>query len=689
MFRRSWIRSCCVVVPTLTGCASTGAPQVAMDFSSSRFLRTPFPGDAYLARSSPLSGYPIGARRCQVTQMLDLAGTAVRSGFPLTGAIYFRIPSDTHMTLGSRVRGAPPADTITRDFPMLLVNVTPGASPSMVPIDPALIDDRGLLAMQPVQGFPLQPRARYVALVRRGATSPSLDPAPEMTDLVAGKIPDGMTPIVHAEYAASITALRGAGVSLDDVAAMTVFTTEPSPIEQMKEARAHILHDFKQDPMITPLAPFNEDGTNYCSFAGTIRMPVYQVGNLPYDKGGGNWNLDDAGHLGAPTSRVDARVVVTVPRGPMPPRGFPIVVFVRAGAGGGGDPIIDRGPGSLCPGRGRATNGPAMEFAAANFAGISVDGPFTGQRQKAYSPILTNEDTDIFNILNMVAIRDNIRQSALEVVLTANILERLALDGSGCKDLDTGGQPVRFDIDEVALFSHSMGSSISPLALAVEPRFKAAILSGAGGSFVENVMYKDMPTALAPIFEPFVATRARPFPAQDPVVNLFQWALEPADGTVYAPAMRTLQVLQIQGIVDHYIMPPIARALSVPLGLDLAGPEWDDSPKYASSYAGLTPLDAFLPLAGLKSLPLPISGAEGGRTAIVFQAEHINHIECASVGDGHEVIFEEPTPRYLYRCFLESIASGARPATVPGLDSVPADPTAPGVCAPSPATRLP
>ena len=52
------------------------------------------------------------------------------------------------------------------------------------------------------------------------------------------------------------------------------------------------------------------------------------------------------------------------------------------------------------------------------------------------------------------------------------------------------GGPVHFDGTTMALMSHSMGSTISPLTLAFEPRYRAAILSGAGGSWIENIIYK-------------------------------------------------------------------------------------------------------------------------------------------------------------------------------------------------------
>jgi len=48
---------------------------------------------------------------------------------------------------------------------------------------------------------------------------------------------------------------------------------------------------------------------------------------------------------------------------------------------------------------------------------------------------------------------------------------------------------------------HSMGATITPLVLAFEPRFRAAVLSGAGASWIANLLYKQEPLALAPAIE--------------------------------------------------------------------------------------------------------------------------------------------------------------------------------------------
>src|SRR5205807_10298026 len=102
-------------------------------------------------------------------------------------------------------------------------------------------------------------------------------------------------------------------------------------------------------------------------------------------------------------------------------------------------------------------------------------------------------------------------------------------------------------------------------------------------------------------------------------------------------------------IVDHYIMPGIANATSLSLGLDLAGAALDEG---AAELASTTHLRDLLPLSGGAQIALPASGNRAGLTAVVVQ-----HPEDG-IEDGHEVAFQTEAPQHQYRCFLQSFAKG-------------------------------
>jgi hypothetical protein len=389
----------------------------------------------------------------------------------------------------------------------------------------------------------------------------------------------------------------------------------------------------------------------------TIAMPDYQQGTAPYSTGG-NWVLDGGPVL---QGTQEANFVVTVPQRPMPPQGYPLVVFSRTG-GGGNRPLVDRGtqatPGgpAITPG-----SGPALFYALAGWAGTSIDGPLGGLRNPTGDP--GAEDDLIFNIGNPPDLRDNIRQSALELALTAHLMDGIQIDASNCPGAATpDGGPVFFDPHHQAVAGHSMGATISPLALAMEPRFLAGIFDGEGGSWIENVIYKQNPLVVLPFAELAVNDPSGyTMTAFDPILSLLQWVGEPADPPIYNPLIvrrpgstPARHVLMFQGIVDTYILPPIANASSLSFDLDQAGAVLDATSPGEVAY---TPLDSLLDLSGGSVIPLPAQGnrvAGDGTTVTAVVIQHLGD----GIDDGHEEMFQTDPPKHQYRCFLQSLLTG-------------------------------
>jgi pimeloyl-ACP methyl ester carboxylesterase len=227
------------------------------------------------------------------------------------------------------------------------------------------------------------------------------------------------------------------------------------------------------------------------------------------------------------------------------------------------------------------------------------------------------------------------------------MLDQLSLDASGCP----GASPeVPLDLDGgIGLFGHSMGAAIAPLVLAAAPEYRKLVLSGAGGSYMYNLVYKRSPLDVRPIAEAMLgfSDRGRTLREDDAVLQLLQWVSEPADVPPYA-RLSDAEVLMVQGIVDTYNLPPMANAVSLAYGLDLAGPEIDSGPP---ELAGMRTLGELLPLGEGELVPLPVDGP--GIRVVVQQAED-------GIEDGHEVLFQIAEARRRYRCFL-------------GEDTIPAD----------------
>ncbi|HJL14797.1 MAG TPA: hypothetical protein RMH99_04025 [Sandaracinaceae bacterium LLY-WYZ-13_1] len=589
-----------------------------------------------------------------VTQLLDLLEGA--EGFGVSSTLYFPLAGPVDAASLPDVHGS-----VAEDASVFVMDVDPDSPDrgTRAPVDVSFQADPGpfgtpdLLGLLPLQGRPLEADRLYAAVLTtavRGVDGAPLEVAPATAALLAGERPDGLSDAAFEAHQRAIEGLRAAGVDDARVAATAVFRTW-DPTAALRRAADQVLAEPAPTP--APDVEAHEVFDDYCVFRTTVDMPDFQAGEAPYESEGGAWAVDADGSLEV-QRQAESNVWITVPRRAMPEGGFPTAVFVRTG-GGGDRPLIDRGPRSEPGGMAdEPGTGPAQLFARAGFAGVQVDGPLGGLRNLGG----WDEQFAIFNINNPAGLRDNIRQSALELILFPRILEALRVDASSCPGFTApaGDGEAFLDADALALMGHSMGATIAPLTAALEPRYRALLLSGAGGSWIMNVVYKEAPIHVRPAADALLryAAQGRTVNAFDPALALLQWAGEPADPQVYARhvvdaplAGEPRHVLMFQGILDTYIPPPIANALSLAFPLDLAGGALDA--RVSDRYRSLVDT---LDLAGTARVELPAQGNRGDVTAVVVQHEE------DGIEDGHEVVFQTAGPRLQYRCFLESWRAG-------------------------------
>ena len=633
--------------------------QIQMDFTrEGGFYAAPFPDISLVgAQGIDLGAFPNPSNIGLARDLIAIADGS--AAFGTTAGVFFQVDG----TVSSELPDL--HESVTPESPVALISVDPSADDYLVryPVTVFFDGDGGpfgapnLLSLLPVQGVPLRAGGTYAAVIERALGDDSGNPlgvSLAMAELVAGVQPEGLSDRAFEAHRSALGALDEAGFEAADIAGMAVFETG-DPTAEMFSATAQVVNGDLPEPN----APFalGEVFDDYCVFQTTIDMPTFQAGTPPFSTTGGGWQFDDHGDL-IPQGTEPSRLVVTLPRTSMPADGFPAVVFIRTG-GGGDRPLVDRGRRSTAGGNAEAPGtGPALQFAQAGYAGVSVDGPHGGLRNVSHG----DEQFLMFNVSNPTALRDNIRQSALEIALLAHVLDDIHFDARDCPGL--AAVDVRVDTAKLTLMGHSMGATIAPLVLAVEPRYGAAILSGAGGSWIENVMFKLSPLEVKPIAEMLIqySSISRSLHRHDPVLSLLQWAGEAADPPVYGRYVvhepisgAPRHVLMLQGIVDTYIMPSIANATSLSLGLDLAGESLDRATAELSSFE---PLEDLLYLVGQEQLALPVSGnIDGTTTAVVVQ-----HRE-GPIEDGHEIAFQTEPPKLQYRCFLEGLLSGV--PTVP------------------------
>lgn len=621
-------------------------PAIAvLDQPSAQFWSSPFPDSSRVAADGTiaLANFPNPTDAKIANSIKAMLGKEAR-GFGCTSGVFFPLTGAVDTTQLPDI-----AASILPTTKVFLA-VVDGNSPyngELAPIEVKFTANGGpfgapnLLSLLPVQGIPLHPHTRYAAVVLRS-----------VGDVKHRKLAAIATEI-WSRKADVLDRLADANIPPDSIAGIAVFTTG-DPTQQLNIA----LKTALGLPLPSLEKPFErkEIFPNYCVYESTLKMLDFQSGTPPYALAGGTWIFGVDGTLTLQRLSL-AKIVVTVPRQKMPEQGFPLVILSRTGAGGD-RPLVDRGVQAahdlpaLVPG-----SGPAMEYAAVGWAGMSVDGPLGGLR----NPDHADEQFMIFNIQNLGAMRDNVRQSAVELALTAHIAHSLILDTSDCP-----GAPTKTDFDGqlLVLMGHSMGATIAPLATAFEPKLRGLLLSGAGGSYIENILWKASPITVLPIAEALLdLDESYHLHAHDPLLSLLQWLLEPSDPPVYGqfalaqtPQLQR-HVLMMQGIVDTYNLPPMANAVSLSLRLDQGGVALDANSPDLKQF---TPLAALLPLIGRQLLPLPASGNLYGKaTGFVVQ------YPSDGIEDGHEAVFQTAAPKTAYRCFLKTLAATGLPVILP------------------------
>ena len=676
------------------GCASEGPAGYDPDDVGARMLlevsddadfwAAPFPADHRRDANGrvQVAGFPNPEDVPIVRQLVDMLDGG-SNGFGRTSAVYLPFSEPLGRADLPDLRG-----TLRGDALVSLIDITPDAATfgDRHPVQVRVIDEstgfgpRFGLALLPLQGVPLKARHRYAAVVKRtlrDGEGRTLGITPALDALIEGSAPSGWPEPAAELWLDAVEALDELGVPVREIGGLTVFTTA-DPMRQLERAfgvaeAVNLNVDNEPNPNLPSGALLQgqfshiETHDDYCVYEAAISMPVLQAGEPPWEDGEGAFVIGDGG---APVvqSRASARAFLTLPRTPpLTQARLPTAVFVRTG-GGGDRPLIDRGVRSAPGGDDTPGSGVAATLGRAGWVGVQVDGPLTGER----NPTGGDEQLLVFDIARPAALRDNLRQSAIELALLPSLLAGVRVNTAPCWGAQAWPSTTpTIDAGAMVLIGHSMGATIAPMTLWLEPSYTGAVLSGAGGSWLLNVVHKQLPTPVRPIAAAMLQEPADALDVFHPALNLLQWAGEAADPPLYAEAVgrqaprgTSRDVLMVQGVLDRYILPPIANAMSVPLGLDLAGPALDA--ELHPEWQGL--LDV-IDLGGGGAVNLPagfnlLDGA-GARTALVVQHEE------DGVEDGHEVFYQLPGVRRQLRCFLRGLRDGASLVPEPGAESAP------------------
>jgi len=618
------------------------------------FYRLPFPNDVrrkggridLSGHAEPSAVLPDGT----VLRYLD--GLQAREGFGLQQAIYFRFSTVVKTDSLYNVEGEPRR--------MSLVDVDP-ESPTRGDTVAARWAYRSgrtkymcknWAALTPLPHRVLAPNRTYAAIVTR-RVQPKHEPEyardADFEAVLADPVPaDPDLARAHAAYAPLRDWLAlPETLSRDDVLVATVFTTgDPArPMPRFREAvRARPAPE--SDDMVRcgsgqpspcgPEAPSDGRGcpgeadSAFHELHGTYVTPRFQAGTPPFltpeDGGEIAYDVD-----GVPVVQAEDPVcfAMTVPKGgAMPEEGWPVVLYMH-GTGGSYRGFVDNGVAADLAEVALAEGDPVR------FAVVGIDQAQHGPRRHSTE----SPERLFFNLLNPAAGKDNALQGAADLFSLARFVEGFSRTGDGSPT----GQAIRFDPGRIYFVGHSQGAITSALALPFEPLVRGTVLSGAGGGTLISLLDKDNPVDLSVAAQVLLAeTELDRF---NPVLNLLQWYLDPADPAVYAryylytpPEGRTpAHLLQTLGMGDTYTPPAAIGYLAKVMGLHVAAPVLDESFK-------------------LREQEMPVSAnkwveAAGSRVTAV-------HRQVRPDGyDGHYVLFQHDDLRRRYRHFLATAAS--------------------------------
>ena len=683
-----------------------------------QFYNLPYPSDFRLDENGQpdLSGFPVFSRHGVGLFKRLKTIASDRTGFPTTAAGYFRfnqplapldidelIPakSDSPILLIDIDRNSPERGRL---FPT--VATTPEPDPFYVP--------EHLLAVSPYPGIVLKPNRRYAYVVRdslKDAGGQALQTTDIFTQLRQGGIPQGQMRrkfLAYVLYKPLWETLDQLGIERESVVVATVFTTG-DVVAEMANLSDQVLEQYSPDVRSLAYDPSHIiSDLDYCKFTARIKLPQFQKGFPPYffyEEREGLFVFDSDGNLKRQRYQT-VPLVITLPKTPMPPEGYPLVAYYH-GTAGLSTQVVDRGPVPR-PDVNRLLNqrpalnlnrlpdrGPADVVGRHRFASVGSALPLNPERLDNVSAVVFSELLDgriYLNPVNLSAYRDTFRQGVIEQRLLLSALERLRIPAKALDDCDgptlpAGETHFRLQTESVIALGQSQGAQYAVMMAAVEPKIKAVVPTGSGGfwallfsilansderqdaledsvpSYCQELLSRGLPEEELPgdcTVDDFreigrllgqVLERSEPLNHLYPALRLLQSSWESVEPMVYVPriARRPLpnhpvrSIYQPVGQFDSDFPEEVFNAIALASGVQQAGPMlW---PEMQESLA----LDG---LDGIMSYPIAnnlMSATGVPYTGVVVQ------YQGDDIKNSHTIFSQSLNVKYQYGCFMESI----------------------------------
>jgi predicted esterase len=302
------------------------------------------------------------------------------------------------------------------------------------------------------------------------------------------------------------------------------------------------------------------------SVHGQFASPNFQQGTPPYWTDGGGIDLDAKGNPKVVRTE-SLRFALAIPNATMPPDGWPVILYAH-GTGGDYQTFVRESldlRAALIERKGQPPTRMAM---------IGIDQVLHGPRD----PSGSNAEITFFNLQNLAAARDNVRQGATDDFQLLRLVE-----GMDVAKAPHTGQPIRFDKRRIYFMGHSQGGLTGPLFLAAEPKVPVGVLSGAGSVLILSLLNKTEPNNIAELVESLLQ---EPPLVDHPLLNLLQAYFEPADPNNYGrlyfqeppKGMPPKSIFQSLGLWDHYTPVPNIAAFALAMGVQPVEPRLYELP---------------------------------------------------------------------------------------------------------------
>ncbi|MEE2733552.1 MAG: hypothetical protein VYA55_22210 [Pseudomonadota bacterium] len=687
---RVWILPCLALTSLMLtgGCnADVGDDQMVLKISwRDGFFSQGFPTDLRKDdlqnndQRIDVSGFPRPLQLFSLTYTHQIRHQA----FGYSPAMPLYMQFGTGLQRAAHVDDLAPVDFASDTAPVQVIDIDP-ASPDYgtryplaiaMTAKPDQYRPQNLLQVRPV-GKPLREQTTYALVVLRefAQQADSIQPNPELTALLQGHNPRTVNPLllpgdarraqqVYAPLAQFIEAHSNAPtMEAADIIGATVWTTGNA---------SHYMKNIVEKAAQWTPAPLNspwvlrEETADYCVLESSWQVPVLQRGLIPFFSGG---SIEfDAQNNPVIRRHRTAPVIVTIPKQPMPPSGYPLLHY-HHGTGGLATQVFERGL-THADGSQIYLGSPAQVAAQRGWATAAMAGHLGADHQEQLRlldtvleliPGFTLNHTT-YNFLNPKAMRDNFAQMLAERAQYRRLVMDLSLDAGLCPGAFAADGQFHFDRNLQAVMGQSLGSMTASASVATDPEsYRGLIATGAGNYGLGLALYYSLgETDVGAVIEDIYLNVEPGTVAGDPfhpVWALAELILAPANvATLLSndPVTPAPHVLVVEGHYDEQVTLPMQRPYLISLEADFINHELD-----------VDPADQLLPdlqTAGYQQLFSPVTGNRAERTVgVVRYAED-------GIMTGHHVAFQHPQPQHQYGCFLEDLALGLTPVLIAGVE---------------------